>query len=92
MLCSSSQFSFHYAHTTIPIMPALWSIIQKLTSYRVQVHFRSTLSTIRNYGEPYFDFATVRTRLSTINSSSLKISTCVHVKVILTTSSPIMLA
>ena len=25
MLCSSSQFCFHYAHATIPIMPALCS-------------------------------------------------------------------
>ena len=71
MLCSSSQFCSHYAHATIPIMPALCSIIQKPPiGYKSNpLHFRSTLSTIRNYGEPchtkqnFILTSTVRTRL-----------------------------
>ena len=90
MLCSNSQFCFHYAHATIPIMPALCSnLIQKPPS-TLGIWYKSKLSVHCNF-VVLSDFYRISIN-SSINDQMSRMSTCVHVMVILTTSSPIMLA
>ena len=97
MLCSSSQFCSHYAHATIPIMPALCSNLKD------SAHVFRNLHLLWVYGTRSFHCIFVVLsdfyRIS-INSMQYQLMTrClesplvrVHVMVILTTSSPIILA